>query len=76
MDSADRAILENESFVNSALHHQRQRREKAELHHEPKDSVQYCIDCGEPIPAARLKAVPGALRCVECQRLFEQQMYR
>lgn len=76
MDSADRAILENESFVNSALYHQRQRREKAELCHESKESVRYCIDCGKPIPAARLEAVPGALRCVKCQHLFEQQMYR
>lgn len=27
-----------------------------------------CADCGEPIPAARLRLVPGAVLCIECQR--------
>lgn len=31
-----------------------------------------CIDCGEPIPAARLKAARGALRCVSCQGEMEK----
>ena len=26
-----------------------------------------CIDCDEPIPQARLIAVPGAIRCTGCQ---------
>lgn len=26
-----------------------------------------CEDCGEPIPEARLRAVPGAIRCICCQ---------
>ncbi|MEM7250500.1 MAG: DksA/TraR family C4-type zinc finger protein [Pseudomonadota bacterium] len=26
-----------------------------------------CEECGEPIPAARRAAIPGARRCVECQ---------
>jgi RNA polymerase-binding transcription factor DksA len=30
-----------------------------------------CVDCGQEIPAARLHAVPEAIRCVECQRHFE-----
>jgi phage/conjugal plasmid C-4 type zinc finger TraR family protein len=32
-----------------------------------------CVDCGDRIPAARLKAVPGAERCVSCQRAIELQ---
>lgn len=28
-------------------------------------------DCGDPISDARLKAVPNATRCVECQSFFE-----
>lgn len=32
-----------------------------------------CETCSEPIPAARLKAEPDALRCVECQTLFERK---
>jgi DnaK suppressor protein len=31
-----------------------------------------CIDCGEDIPFARLKAEPSAQRCVRCQSLFEK----
>jgi RNA polymerase-binding transcription factor DksA len=30
-----------------------------------------CRDCGQEIPAARLEAVPEAVRCVGCQRRFE-----
>jgi DnaK suppressor protein len=30
-----------------------------------------CKDCHRKIPAARLEAVPEAVRCLECQRLFE-----
>lgn len=28
-----------------------------------------CINCGGPIPAARLAAIPGATRCVPCLTL-------
>jgi DnaK suppressor protein len=31
-----------------------------------------CIACGAPIPLARLKAQPPALRCVACQEVFER----
>jgi RNA polymerase-binding transcription factor DksA len=30
-----------------------------------------CKGCGREIPAARLEAMPEAVRCVECQRRFE-----
>lgn len=32
-----------------------------------------CDDCGEAIPEGRLRAVPGAIRCVTCQREREEQ---
>jgi len=31
-----------------------------------------CIDCKDPIPEARRKAVPGCDRCVQCQGEFEE----
>lgn len=31
-----------------------------------------CIDCGLEIGFERLKVEPGALRCVECQRVYEK----
>lgn len=32
----------------------------------------YCIDCGEPIPESRLKAVPNTVRCLDCQSEYER----
>jgi phage/conjugal plasmid C-4 type zinc finger TraR family protein len=32
-----------------------------------------CKDCGEPIPKKRLKAKPGAERCIGCQTNYEQR---
>ena len=32
-----------------------------------------CVDCGEPIAAARLKAYPAATRCIECQGALEKR---
>ena len=31
----------------------------------------HCRECGEPIPKARQKAVPGVQLCVECQAELE-----
>jgi RNA polymerase-binding protein DksA len=31
-----------------------------------------CVDCGQPIPYARLKAEPTAERCVRCQEIYEK----
>jgi DnaK suppressor protein len=31
-----------------------------------------CESCGQEIPQARLQAEPTALRCVQCQELFEK----
>jgi phage/conjugal plasmid C-4 type zinc finger TraR family protein len=31
------------------------------------DGVIVCAECGEPIPLARLAALPSACRCVVCQ---------
>ena len=32
-----------------------------------------CVDCGEPIATARLKAYPAATRCIECQGALEKR---
>ena len=31
------------------------------------ESATHCEDCGEPIPAARRRALPGTRTCVPCQ---------
>ncbi|WP_371850900.1 MULTISPECIES: TraR/DksA C4-type zinc finger protein [Pseudomonas] len=35
-----------------------------------------CVDCTRPIPAARLRAAPEALRCVPCQCRLDRQGVR
>jgi len=53
-----------------------QRMDDALSHHYPQTQARQhtiCIDCEQPIPAARLAKVPAAKRCVECQTLFEEQ---
>ncbi|SUT89849.1 DnaK suppressor protein [[Actinobacillus] rossii] len=30
-----------------------------------------CVDCGLPIPIQRLRAVPLAIRCIQCQEDWE-----
>jgi len=34
--------------------------------------VPWCRDCGEEIPAERLRAVPHACRCAGCQQEHEE----
>ncbi|WP_426023365.1 DksA/TraR family C4-type zinc finger protein [Brevundimonas sp. PWP3-1b1] len=31
------------------------------------EGTRYCVECGEEIPEARRKAMPGATTCVHCQ---------
>ena len=41
------------------------------LHRLDEGAYGICEDCGRPISPERLKAVPFARRCVECQRQAE-----
>lgn len=33
----------------------------------------HCVECGEPIPAARRRALPGARTCVGCQSALDRR---
>lgn len=35
-----------------------------------------CDDCGEPIPPLRKAAVPWAIRCIDCEELFQKRTKR
>jgi phage/conjugal plasmid C-4 type zinc finger TraR family protein len=37
------------------------------------DGLEECEDCGQAIPAARRKALPGARTCVGCQSLRDKK---
>lgn len=66
MDAADRA--QQEVDVELAEHLARQQR--AAALDAPGNSV--CADCNEPIPLARRRALPSAIRCINCQAWFER----
>jgi phage/conjugal plasmid C-4 type zinc finger TraR family protein len=36
------------------------------------EGVTHCVECEEPIPEARRKAIPGVRLCVDCQSEFEK----
>ena len=36
-------------------------------------AAKYCEECGEDIPEARRKALPGVTTCVECQAVLDAQ---
>lgn len=36
------------------------------------NNVRFCVDCGELIPAPRIKAMPYCVRCVTCQHHQEK----
>ncbi len=38
--------------------------------------LENCVECGEPIPNARRKAVPSACRCALCQTEQEKGRFR
>ena len=50
-----------------------QRKAEAEAALARMDAGTYgtCIDCGQPIPEARLEFRPEAARCLACQEKFE-----
>lgn len=34
-----------------------------------------CVECDRPIPAGRRAAAPFAVRCIECQKIHEEEKY-
>lgn len=65
-DEIDRANALNDDFQAAALRAARRRLAAGE-------SLTECIDCEEPIPEARRRAVPGCRRCIQCQRSHEMK---
>jgi len=74
-DSSDEALAVTLGDLSAARvdHEIRQLRElDAAMARIDTDDFGVCAECGEAIPAARLKANPAALRCVNCQELHEK----
>ena len=45
---------------------------EAALERIAEGSYGACIDCGLDVGFERLKVEPGALRCIDCQRVYEK----
>jgi len=74
-DSSDEALAVTLGDLSAARvdHEIRQLREMdAALARMDSEEFGTCVDCGEPIPAARLVANPAAVRCVGCQEVHEK----
>lgn len=61
---ADKADLAQD-LIDERLAHALAARQAPRRHVVPINDD--CVDCGDPIPAARRERMPYALRCVECQ---------
>ena len=62
-DDADRAQAQMEWLEQFRTEHRRKHVMRAS---------DYCIDCGELIEAIRLRALPNAVRCIDCQKDWER----
>jgi RNA polymerase-binding transcription factor len=76
-DEADRAFGRERSTIENDLidlHLRELAQIDAARERAAEGRYGLCLDCGEPIPHARLDANPTALRCADCQgrreRLF------
>ena len=54
--------------MNAVAEHRRKLEEQAK---EP--SLEYCEECGEEIPEARRRSIPGVKLCVYCKEIEERR---
>jgi phage/conjugal plasmid C-4 type zinc finger TraR family protein len=69
MDDMDYVQQHNDDFQTYAL--QQQLNRQGPIRHS---GVLLCIDCDQPIPAARRAVAPHAFRCISCQTEFERHI--
>ncbi|MDD5539201.1 MAG: TraR/DksA C4-type zinc finger protein [Candidatus Marinimicrobia bacterium] len=66
MDECDQANVLSDFYLGLAIRH------SGLGAGENSESRKTCIKCGEPIPYARQKAVPGCMLCIRCQAELER----
>ncbi len=74
-DSSDEALAVTLGDLSAARldHEIRQLRELDRAREHIKTAgFGVCVDCEAPIPVARLKANPAAIRCIACQEVHER----
>jgi RNA polymerase-binding transcription factor DksA len=72
IDDADKAVLNDERAME--LFQQSRQRYEAPVEAWTRRSEEiHCVDCGEPIPAQRLAAMPRTVRCMPCASDVERR---
>ena len=66
MDNADAASLAQQAFEGE------RRRAWPEPERRADGGIQ-CHACGDTIPEARRRAMPGCKHCVDCQEIFDRR---
>lgn len=67
-DECDLAQVMSERYLRGEIAKAR----TAATSYESRVTSYECADCGREIPEARREAVPGCVRCVKCQIIFER----
>lgn len=78
-DLADRPVLRPEAEIGyEVMDHRAQILAQIELALKKLEEGTYgrCEMCDEPIPPARLRALPFAVRCTRCQEAWERRAHR
>ena len=65
--------LNDDTFAQVQVHDRELASVRAAMGRIDDGSYGECIDCGEPIPEARLEVEPQAVRCIPCQQQYEKR---
>lgn len=60
--------------IQDSINDEIRRAQESLKHNGP--SMEFCIECGEPIPEGRRKAIPGVKLCIACQEEADEQARR
>lgn len=74
MELLEHAQRMAEQFTEHALQVQQRRRQDGAQPQWIVNGQVICIDCEYPVGILRLKAVPDACRCVDCQNITDLKM--
>ena len=75
-DEVDDATTSAEEHLNHTMHNHyvgEMRLADAARERVASGQVDRCVDCDEPIGYERLRAQPFAVRCVDCQEIYERR---
>lgn len=75
-DEVDDATTSAEEHLNYTMHRHyvdEMRLADAARERVASGQVNHCVDCDEPIGYERLQAQPFAVRCVDCQEIYERR---